>query len=837
MISVLLVDDEQALLDIYRTYLEKSGDLKVTTALSGREGLRWLAKERFDIVVLDDKVETDGFSLLSRVREEVPGIPFILLTRSASEGTAVQAIDYGVDQCVRKRGDPRSDCIELEHKISELIRQKTVEQNQRSTDKPLWVDENGIVAKGDTAALQRRYEELQAAYRELSETDSALREKFRAIMEQQRAVKESEEKYRNLFEAECNAVVLIDDNSGKILEVNNAASVLFGYSGKEFLALKGIELLEESQNESPAAGKTNGKDRVVTIPLQYQKRKDGSIFPAEVIRTHFNWRGHSVSTFLIRDITGRQQAADAQQERIDRAIQYQKALVKLSTTDAPTLRIALNQITETGAAILKADRVGIWFLAPEGQELLCNDIYTLKSRLHSHGGALSQPGNARYFALLQERRAIISRNDGKIQGLSDTVPGQPGAMSKLDIPIRSGKTVIGVLCFEQITAARTWEIEDQDFAMALADYTAIILEQARRRLAEKDYRRSERKYRTVVDRANDGITIIQDGCVRFVNPKAAEIIGSDPRELAGTPFIKWVAPAEKQEVMERYRKRMAGMDIPGIYDTVLIKKDGTSVDVELNAGSMEFDGKLSDLVFIRDITDRKRSEQALLLANQKLNLLSSITRHDILNKLTVVIGYLEMAKMTHDREKLEDFIKKIDDTLQIVEDQVQFTRDYQDMGVKAPEWQDIAATLDSAVSQLDTGRVLVRNQLRGLSLYADPLLEKVLYNIIDNALRYGGNLTEITATYMPGEEEAVVIIEDNGIGIPAGEKGKIFEKGFGHHTGLGLFLAKEILSLTRIDIIETGFPTKGARFEIHIPAGRFRIVGEKIHKNSADRLS
>jgi signal transduction histidine kinase len=108
-------------------------------------------------------------------------------------------------------------------------------------------------------------------------------------------------------------------------------------------------------------------------------------------------------------------------------------------------------------------------------------------------------------------------------------------------------------------------------------------------------------------------------------------------------------------------------------------------------------------------------------------------------------------------------------------------------------------------------------------VYADPLFGKVMYNILDNSLQYGQTLTTITASFRRDGDRCVLVIEDDGVGVAAKDKGRIFDKGFGQHTGLGLFLAKEILSLTGIEIMETGFPGKGARFELHIPEGRFRL--------------
>ncbi|OPY36512.1 MAG: aerobic respiration control sensor protein ArcB [Methanoregula sp. PtaU1.Bin051] len=682
-------------------------------------------------------------------------------------------------------------------------------------------------AKRIQGVITGKNEELQAAYQQLSATDKTLRENYRQLLEHQAALKENEEKYRNLFEAESDAVLLIDNETGAILEANNAATALYGYSKDEILSRKNTDLSAEPEDTERVTRTTPVlADRVVTIPLRYHKKRDGTVFPVEITGRFFNWGGRPVHVAAIRDITERQQAAEARQGRADRAVGYQKALVELATTDAPTLRIALNRITEMGSRILNVDRVSIWFFSKDGESLTCNDLYIGSISIHEYGREINRKDYPRYFSALQDNRAIVAKDTLTHEQTFEFKKeyfGQYKIVSALYIPIRTGLTVVGVLCFEETKSPRSWDIEDQDYAIALADYTAIVLEQARRRLAEKDLRKSEEKYRTVINRANEGIVILQEGILQFVNPRAAELLGGSPEILNGRSFYDFVAPAEREKVRAMQLRRMEGEDVPSVFETILISRDNVVINVELNAGIMDYNGKSSDIIFIRDVSDRKRSEQSLRLANEKLNLLSNVTRHDILNKLTIAIGYLELAKLTHEREKLEDFIRKIDATLHVMEDQIMFTRDYQDMGVKDPEWQDASETFDLAVSQLDTGKVQITNNLSGLTVLADPLLGKVMYNIIDNSLRYGQNLTSINASYRREGSTTILLIEDDGIGIPAKDKSKIFEKGFGHHTGLGLFLAKEILSLTGIEIMETGFPTKGARFELHIPAGRFRI--------------
>ena len=110
-----------------------------------------------------------------------------------------------------------------------------------------------------------------------------------------------------------------------------------------------------------------------------------------------------------------------------------------------------------------------------------------------------------------------------------------------------------------------------------------------------------------------------------------------------------------------------------------------------------------------------------------------------------------------------------------------------------------------------------------LEVFSDPMLEKVFFNLVDNALRHGKTVTEIRFSHAFTKDGVMVICRDNGIGVPYNEKEQIFERGVGKNTGFGLFIAREILGITGLSICESGIPGEGARFEILIPRELYRV--------------
>ena len=135
----------------------------------------------------------------------------------------------------------------------------------------------------------------------------------------QNALQENEEKYRQLFEAESDAIFLIDNESGNILEANAAASALYGYSKDELLLKKNSDLSAEPEDTRKVTQKTPiNREQVIAIPLRFHQKKDGSVFPVEITGRFFKWRGRPVHIAAIRDISERKKAEEALQASEER---------------------------------------------------------------------------------------------------------------------------------------------------------------------------------------------------------------------------------------------------------------------------------------------------------------------------------------------------------------------------------------------------------------------------------------------------------------------------------------------------------------------------------------
>lgn len=243
---------------------------------------------------------------------------------------------------------------------------------------------------------------------------------------------------------------------------------------------------------------------------------------------------------------------------------------------------------------------------------------------------------------------------------------------------------------------------------------------------------------------------------------------------------------------------------------------------ELRKLHSELETRVSDRT-----SELKIAQEAYRRANTKLNLMNTVTRHDVLNQLTILNGYLALLELraTADDPQTHEFITRVEQSVKNIEEQIRFTKIYQDIGVLAPTWQNVQGLITKAKTGLLPESLSLTLNLGDLELYADPLLEKTFYTLMENSLRHGMQVTEIRfSSHITDNEVLLLIYEDNGVGISFDDKERIFERGYGKNTGLGLFLAKEILSITGLVITETGEPGKGARFKISVPKGEYRFV-------------
>lgn len=248
-------------------------------------------------------------------------------------------------------------------------------------------------------------------------------------------------------------------------------------------------------------------------------------------------------------------------------------------------------------------------------------------------------------------------------------------------------------------------------------------------------------------------------------------------------------------------------------------------DDELTSLSSSFNRMLRALE--EHIVEQRRAESRARTATEKLQLLSGITRHDLLNQMTVIQGNTDLLLSTEKNPAILVHLEKIQKAAENIDSLIIFTRDCEKMGISSPEWQNVEALVKAVFEKIQPSDIVVEVSVGDLEILADPLLERVFFNLVDNVLRHGQGATRISVTSHQRDDHMILVFEDDGCGVEADMKARLFEKGAGKNTGLGLFLSKEILRITGITISETGSPGQGARFELDIPPGSYRFFDKE----------
>ncbi len=333
----------------------------------------------------------------------------------------------------------------------------------------------------------------------------------------------------------------------------------------------------------------------------------------------------------------------------------------------------------------------------------------------------------------------------------------------------------------------------------------------------------ERQLRAFINALPDPAALYsRDGVILLANTAFAQTLGKAPDELVGTPAGNHL-PADdfevfRQQAREAIRRNAVVQCELEVAGKTLMVSHYPIADSE---GEIIQVGLLSV-----DISERKRLENALQRVTKKITLLNTIIFTDIQNKIFVQRGYQELLRKITPDKQVRDYLEREEAAVKEIQSLLQFARQYNDMGANPPRWQNAQEVLLFAISHLDPGNLQRQFRLGGLEIYADPLLERVFFSIVENTLRHAPNATVIRAGYHQTDAGLVITFEDNGPGIPTADKERIFTKGQGSSGGVGLFLSREILSITGISITENGEPGKGARFELLVPPGAFRLFGK-----------
>ena len=329
-------------------------------------------------------------------------------------------------------------------------------------------------------------------------------------------------------------------------------------------------------------------------------------------------------------------------------------------------------------------------------------------------------------------------------------------------------------------------------------------------------REQEERYRGTFDNSEAGTFIVAPGesgpQIEEANYVGAALLGLTTKNLVGKHAAGLFEDPGTWEALA------AEIDRSGaVYgcETTFLRIDGVTVRVLASAGRLPGERIVLTLV---DITARTNAEDALRQTNAKLNMLGRLTRNDLAAAVSALLGRIAGGRREFDDPGIRRYIESLEEDARVVQRRAEVTRDYQDLGLRPSGWQAVQKVVREVTSCLLLPGISVRSWVERLEIFADPMLDRVFSPLSANAVRHGETVaSDVIACRILDAGLEITVIADEW-------KELIFYDGVGSEGGLGRFLVREILAITNMTIRETGTPGKGARFEIHVPPGGYRII-------------
>lgn len=482
---------------------------------------------------------------------------------------------------------------------------------------------NPLIFQGEPTLLISLFDISQRKQVEaaLRESEAQLREQAeyleQCVEERTAQLQAAEAELRGLFAA-MTEVILVVDRQGQVLKVASTNPDLLYKPTDEQLGSTLHEVFPTAQADTFLGHVQRALNHQETVKLEYSLH----IQNREMwFSAHISPLSAETAIWVARDITERTQAEAALRESERQLRQQNTVLLDLAASRALNqgdFQTAIQEITEECARAIAVERVSIWLLDKNHSTLECVDLFEQTPNRHTQGLQLVAQDYPAYFQALQDEQSIAAtdaQTDPRTCEFTENYLKPLNIAAMLDIPVRPGGQLVGVICFEQIGTPRHWRLEEQNFARSIADLVTLALEARERKRAELALQQAEEKYRSIFENAAEGI--FQASLEkRYIsaNPALAQIYGYDsPAELlaaitdlSGQLYVQPRRWDELTAYMERF-------DAISACESQVYRQDGTPIWISENIRVVK-DTRGQLLYYegtVQDITARRRAEDEL----------------------------------------------------------------------------------------------------------------------------------------------------------------------------------------------------------------------------------
>jgi PAS domain S-box-containing protein len=515
--------------------------------------------------------------------------------------------------------------------------------------------------------------------------------------------------------------------------------------------------------------------------------------------------------------------------------------------------VRLRTILVTAAQTLRVERLSLWRCAEDVRSIRCVDLYSVSADRHECGSALGYADAPAYFEALARDRVIAAhdaRLDPRTRALADSYLHPLGIGAMLDVPLRKDSATVGVLCAEHVGGDRLWTVDEQNFAISVANLIVVALVDDERRQAIASFADSEARARMIIDTAHDAFVGI-DSAGRIVdwNARAEATFGWTASEVLGKRLSDVIVPHEFREAHERGIKHfLATGEAPVVskrLELSALHRSGHEFPIELtvSAPTRFRDGYFFG-AFVRDISERRERDLQLREAKEsaeaatraKSEFLANMS-HELRTPLNGVLGYAQLlqrdsAITVKQREALDAIMKSGSHLLDVINDILDLSKiEAGHVDTEATATDLIQLTAD--VRQV-MGEAAVRKHIRLRTSIAPDVpravaldsrhLRQVLLNLVSNAIKFTTEGEVRLSLARTPDQRLLFEVIDTGIGIEPAALARIFEAFTqtktgvaAGGTGLGLTISRHLVSVMGGDLNVESAPGSGSRFFFTLP--------------------
>ena len=684
--------------------------------------------------------------------------------------------------------------------------------------------------------------------------------------------------FEQLFDISPFPAVISRLRDNSVIAINRRNSEMFGISHADAVGQTTTDYYADVSHRERLRGPLEKTGRADNVLLHLRK-PNGETFWARASARVITWDNEPAVLTVIEDISEQLSAQHALEASEQRLAAQSRALTSLTERQADpndSFDHRLRAILEMAVMTLQVERVSMWRFEGNRSAIVCQGLFKLTGGVYETGSRLGREVAPAYFDAIEKERVIAARDamtDPRTRDFKTSYLEPLDIHAMLDVPLRRGTDVIGVLCAEHIGAARTWTIDEQNFAVSTANLIAVAIADERRREALIKVAESDARAHMILDTAHDAfIGMDADGRIVQWNAQAEQTFGWKRDQVIGRKLSDTIIPPGFREAHEKGMRRfLASGEAPVVNKRLELRalhRKGHEFPIEITITSpMRRDDGFFFGGFLRDISDRIEHDETLRKAKDaaeaatraKSEFLANMS-HELRTPLNGVIGYSQLLQRdrgltAQQREALDAISKCGTHLLDLINDVLDLSKieaGRVDIEQSATDLPQLLTDLQYVIGETARRKGLTLNMSIDPHLPLRVVLDgrhlrQVLLNLLGNAIKFTTN-GDVSLVIAAHQDALTFTVSDTGPGIEPEDLARIFEAftqtesgAAAGGTGLGLTISRHLLSIMGGDLRVDSIVGEGSRFYFTLPlipaTGDESIGGDESHSSLFARLA